>query len=234
MIVAAWEYIKDIKTKVIHDLEGIKSMDGFRTVKVVAIGDSLTAGYTTPSRYNSHMHNLPYTNYLDNIIITAQSRMGQTDVDVVIVNLGRNGDSARGMLDRLTTEAARHKPDYVIVWGGINGLFSKPPEETLQSLIKLYDRVKEIGAKPIACTLTSVANQSKAIDTITYVNELITDYCNENGIPVADLFKATSYENHVLRVEYSSDGLHLTARGYQKVAETIFKDVIEDILKEYQ
>lgn len=209
-------------------------MDGFRTVTVVAIGDSLTAGYTTPSRHNPYMHNLPYTNYLDNIIITAQSRMGQNDVDVVIVNLGRNGDSAKGMLDRLTTEAARHKPDYVIVWGGINGLFSKPPEETLESLIKLYDRVKEIGAKPIACTLTSVARQSKAVDTITYVNELITDYCKENGIPLADLFEATSYENHVLKTEYSSDGLHLTARGYQKVAETIFKDVIEDILKEYQ
>jgi len=227
------EYFNDVKTKVIHNPAGNTSMDDFKTVTVVAIGDSLTAGYTTPSRYNSHMHNLPYTNYLDNIIITAQSRWEQTDVDVVIINLGRNGDSTKGMLDRLTTEAARHKPNYVIVWGGINGLFSKPPEETLESLIKLYDRVEEIGAKPIACTLTSVTNQSKAIDTITYVNELILDYCTERGIPVADLFKATSYENHVLRVEYGSDGLHLTARGYQKVAETLFKEVFEDILREY-
>ena len=208
-------------------------MDGYKTITVVAIGDSLTAGYTKPSQYNSYLHNLPYTNYLDNIIITAQSRWGQTNIDVSIINQGRNGDSTKGMLDRLTTETARFKPDYVIVWGGINGLFSKPPEETLNSLIKIYDKVEKIGAKPIACTLTSVASQSKSIDTITYVNELIMDYCIEKNIPVADLFKATSYENGVLRVEYSSDGLHLTARGYQVVAETIFKEVFEDILREY-
>jgi acyl-CoA thioesterase-1 len=208
-------------------------MEAYVKVTVVAIGDSLTRGFTRPSQYNPYMHSLPYTSYLDNVIITEQAKKGLDRLDVVLINKGMNGDNTRGMLMRMDSEVAGLKPDYVIIWGGINGMSSRTPEETLESLIKIYDKTEEIGAKPIACTLTSIDQPGRGIDRITYMNELIMDYCTKRGIPVANLFKATSYENGVLRVEYSSDGLHLTAGGYMKVAETIYWDVFDAILDEY-
>jgi lysophospholipase L1-like esterase len=208
-------------------------MEAYVKVTVVAMGNSLTKGFTRPSPGNPFMHSLPYTSYLDNIIISEQEKKGLDRLDVVLINKGMNGDTTRGMLTRMDTEVARLKPDYVIIWGGINGLGEKTNEETLKGLIKLYDKTEELGAKPIACTLTSIDRPGKGVDRITYANELIMDYCQGRGIPVADLFKATSYENGVLRVEFSSDGLHLTARGYQKVAEAIYRDVFDAILNEY-
>lgn len=209
-------------------------MTELTTLRFVALGDSLTRGYVPFEASTQRGHWLPYTDYLDNIVIVEQEKKGLGRLDLVFINLGVNGDSTRGMLQRVGTEVVRHESDYVIVWGGINDLFSgKTPEETLATLAEIYTTVKEVGASPIACTLTSVIGPSGAISHIRAMNDLIKRHCEKNEILLADLFTATSYENGVLRVEYSSDGVHLTAEGNKKIASTIYKEVVEGILDRF-
>jgi len=206
-------------------------MAGTRSLVFAALGDSLTGGFVPYDPFRPMGPGIPYTSYLDNLVVTELSRRGIEDVSVEFVNFGVNGDSTRGMLQRLEARVAPLDPDYVIVWGGINDLYGGfPPEDTMENLITLYVTASEIGAEPIACTLTSVAGFDAAIPLIRRLNESIREHCSENSIPLADLYAATSDEGGRLEGRYSSDGVHLTAAGNESVAQAIYGDVVEGLI----
>jgi len=203
-----------------------------RRLVFVALGDSLTRGFMPYDPSRPLGFGIPYTSYLDNLVLTGFSEMGLVDVRASFVNLGVNGDTTRGMLWRFKTEVAPLEPDYVIIWGGINDLYGGyPPEEIMGNLKELYARVREIGAEPIACTLTSVLGFDPAIQSVRMLNDLIRAHCQGDGVPYADLFSATSDDEGRLLESLSSDGAHLSGAGYERVASTIFSEVIEAILE---
>jgi lysophospholipase L1-like esterase len=207
-------------------------MIGTVSLVFAALGDSLTRGFVPYDPFRPMGPGIPYTSYLDNIVITALSRQGVEDVSVQFLNFGLNGDSTRGMLRRLGSRVALLQPDYVIVWGGINDLYSgSPPENIMDNLEALYVKSSEIGLKPIACTLTSVTDFEAVIPSIMALNGLIIDYCSENAIQVADLFSATSDSEGRLLERFSSDGVHLTAAGNERVAQAIHEDVVKGIIE---
>ncbi|TRO47865.1 SGNH/GDSL hydrolase family protein, partial [Candidatus Bathyarchaeota archaeon] len=147
---------------------------------------------------------------------------------------GVDGDSTKGMLSRLTSEVSGLNPDYVIVWGGINDLFmGRPPAEVMETLRQIYQRTSEIGAMPIACTLTSVRGASQVVQRIQELNESIRAYSDLEGIMLADLYAATSDIEGRLLGWYSSDGAHLNMEGNRVVAATIYSEVVDGILDEY-
>jgi len=197
-----------------------------------ALGDSLTRGFVPYDPLRPMGPGIPYTSYLNNIVVTELSRRGVDDVSVQFMNFGVNGDSTKGMLWRLESRVASLDPDYVIVWGGINDLFGGfPPEDIMVNLKSLYVKTHEIGAEPIACTLTSVAGFDAAIPSIKLLNESIRDHCSENSILFADLYSMTSDDEGRLEGRYSSDGVHLTAAGNETVAQVVYGDVVEGIIK---
>jgi len=194
-------------------------------ITFVALGDSLTYGFAPFGR------GLPYTSYLDNMVIAEQGRRGLGDVDFVFVNLGVNGDTTRGMLGRLKSEVAPIGADYVIVWGGINDLFGgRSPSEVMESLAKIYARARRLGVEPVACTLTSIIQQNPIVPKIWELNDLIKAYCGENRIRLVDLFGATSDESGLLVEGYSSDGAHLNAKGNRRIASAVYAELVEQIL----
>jgi lysophospholipase L1-like esterase len=206
-------------------------MAGNLNLVFAALGDSLTRGFVPYDPLRPMGPGIPYTSYLDNIVVTELSRRGVDDVSVQFMNFGVNGDSTKGMLRRLETRVASLNPDYVIVWGGINDLFGGfSPEEIMENLKSLYVKTSEIGAEPIACTLTSVAGFNAAIPSIKRLNESIRDNCSENAILFADLYSATSDDGGRLEERYSSDGVHLTDAGNEKVAQAVYGDVVESII----
>jgi len=194
-------------------------------ITFVALGDSLTYGFAPFGR------GLPYTSYLDNMVIAEKVRRGLGDVDFIFVNLGVNGDTTRGMLGRLDSEVAPIGANYVIVWGGINDLFGgKSPSEVMENLGKIYARARDLGVKPVACTLTSIIEQNSIVPTIWELNDIIKAYCAENHIQLVDLFGATSDESGLLLEGYSSDGAHLNAKGNRRIASVVYAEFVEQIL----
>ena len=200
-------------------------MDTPQRITFAALGNSLTYGFAPFGR------GLPYTSYLDNMVISEQGRRGLGDVDFVFVNLGVNGDTTRGMLGRLDSEVAPIEADYAIVWGGINDLFGgRSPSEVMESLGKIYARAREMGVEPVACTLTSIVHQNPIVPRIWELNDLIKEYCAENKMRLVDLFGVTSAESGLLVEGYSSDGAHLNAEGNRRIASAVYAELVEQIL----
>ena len=206
-------------------------MSGTVSLVFAALGDSLTRGFVPYDPLRPMGPGLPYTSYLDNIVVTDLSRRGIEDVSVQFVNFGVNGDSTRGMLQRLESQLAPLDPDYLIIWGGINDIYGGfPPEDIMGNLKALYVETSEIGAKPIACTLTSVTGFDAAMPSIRSLNESIREHCSEDSILYADLYAATSDDEGRLEGRYSSDGVHLTAAGNERVARAVYGDVVEGLI----
>jgi len=202
-------------------------MDAPERITFVALGDSLTHGFAPFGR------GLPYTSYLDNMVISERGRRGLRGVEFVFVNLGVNGDTTGGMLSRLGSEVAPIGADYVIVWGGINDLFGgRPPPEVMGSLGKIYARARELGIEPVACTLTPIVHKNPVVPRIWELNDLIRAHCAENRILMVDLFRATSDESWLLMEGYSSDGAHLNAEGNKKVAVAVYSEILKQIFDE--
>ncbi len=200
----------------------------------VALGDSLTRGYVPYRSTRPFRHSLPYTDALDNIVIVEQGKKGYENVDCVFINRGVDGDSTKGMLSRLTSELPALNPDYVIVWGGINDVFmGRQPAEVMETLRQTYQKTLEIGAIPIACTLTSVRGASPVVKQIQELNESIKAHSDLEGIMLADLYTATSDMEGRLLSWYSSDGAHLNMEGNRVIAATIYAEVVDGILDEY-
>ena len=207
-------------------------MTGTVSLVFAALGDSLTRGFVPYDPFRPMGPGISYTSYLDNLVVTDLSRRSIDDVSVQFVNFGANGDSTRGMLRRLESRVAPFDPDYVVIWGGINDLYGGfPPEDIMGNLRALYVKTSEIGAKPIACSLTSVTGLDAAIRLIMALNCLIIEHCSENAILLADLFGATSDDEGRLMGGFSSDGVHLTAAGNERVAQAIYEDVVKGVLE---
>ena len=124
-----------------------------RKLVFVALGDSLTAGFTP---YLTDP-GIPYTTYLQDLASTKQSETSIDKINCKFVNLGVNGDDTREMNERMITKVTPREPDHVFIWGGINDLFvGRTPIHVLKNLEQMYMMARAQGIEPIACTLTSV------------------------------------------------------------------------------
>lgn len=209
------------------------TMDAGRRLVFVALGDSLTRGFQPYDPSSPFGYDIPYTDFLDNLIITELSRKGIEDIDVNVVNLGINGDTTRGMLGRFDGQVAPEEPGYVIILGGINDLFmGVPPESIMENLMGLYEKTRQIGATPMACTLTSVLGFEPVIPLIQELNGMIETSCRREGMPLADLYSGTSHQDGRLLEAYSSDGAHLNREGYERMASIIFDDAVRGIIED--
>lgn len=186
---------------------------------VVALGDSLTAGYRTVDPYAIDPR-VPYPAQLETLI---NGRLrGQTRA--FVINLGVNGDDTNGMLWRFSQTVVTEKPEIVVIWGGINDLgAAKDPEQVMENLTKLYDLCRETGATPVACTLTPTRLTSTKIRRL---NELIRAYASEKDLVLVDLFYGLVDVEGNLRQEYSDDGVHLTQTGYRRIAEIVLGAIV--------
>jgi lysophospholipase L1-like esterase len=186
--------------------------DGFFVV--VALGDSLTAGYRMRDPYAIDPR-APYPAQLETLL--REKFRGKKQA--FVVNAGVNGESTEGMLWRFSLAVIAEKPDAVIVWGGINDLgAARNPEQVMGNLAKLYESCREIGATPVACTLTPTRRTSP---NMRRLNDMISAHASEKGLILADLFPGLADTEGNLRQEYSDDGAHLTQAGYRRVAEII-------------
>ena len=199
-------------------------------VVIVALGDSLTVGFQSPFGYEL-VQDHPYTMRLESLIRNHIEKFEKNKLGVTIVNRGINGDSTDGMIARFPWIVEAEKPTHVIIWGGINDMSSGSSlEKIMENLSRLYEFTTELGALPIACSLTGIGGPSRANDAIRTLNQRILHHCKENNIIFADLYAATIGSKGSLNQKYSNDGVHLSDLGYDAVADALFTEVFENIL----
>jgi lysophospholipase L1-like esterase len=203
------------------------ALDGW--VTFVALGDSLTAGFMSPVGVRGPRY-YPYTAVLEAL---ARRGLGEgCGLRVVVVNLGIDGDSTDGMLDRFGRSVAPEEPDYVILWAGINDLYAgRSPEQVAGNVAELAGRITGIGAAPILCAVTPVEGSPHLNGKIRELNALIRGLCEDGGLSYVDLYAATAGPDQGLDPRLSDDGVHLSREGYDAVARTIYDEAVRGALE---
>jgi acyl-CoA thioesterase I len=195
------------------------------TPLIICFGDSLTAGFQSPTRENPTGRETPYGQFLQYVL----DGMGQVRTS------GICGELTGEMVMRFQRDVLDHQPGYVPILGGTNDLgWNASPSEIMSNLVKMYEWTLAMGAVPIPVTVPSirVEDASGSQDGQEWVaehlahrsqlNKLIHDYAGSKGIVCVDLFTVTAEpESGQLAAIYSNDGIHLTTAGYRLFAEQV-------------
>ena len=161
-------------------------------VDVSFIGDSLTDGYDVETYYP----------------------------DYKVVNRGIGGDTTFGVEARLDSSAYDVHPKVVNLLIGANN-FDTMLDNYESIVSKIQNNLPE--TKIILCSLTSMTgNWGKNNEKARNNNVKIKEIADNHGCTYADLYNALLDPNsNELKEEYSVDGGHLTAAGYQVVTSVI-------------
>lgn len=203
-----------------------------RYLVIVSIGDSLTAGFQSPSDSNPNGQGYPYTRVLQSLMWNTVKELGLNDINPIVENEGNVGDTTSGMLRRFDACVPRHKPDYVIIWGGLNDLSSGASVETACANLKnMYEKTYAIRATPIGCTLSPVRGSAKFNEKIRDFNNSIQELCFLEKVQLIDLYNPLADTDNWLKSEYNNDGAHLNTEGYTRIGYILFNEAVKHILE---
>jgi lysophospholipase L1-like esterase len=195
---------------------------------IICFGDSLTAGYQSPTPDFPEVRETPYGAFLQERLAAAAQ---------VLVS-GVCGELTSEMLMRFRRDVLAHQPHSVVILGGTNDLgWNADPSEIMRNLLKMFEQALAAGVQPVAVTVPSIrpgATLDRASPDMREthlgrrltLNRLLRDYCARRGLACIDLFTATAEPASLqLAVDYSNDGLHMTTEGYQKLADLLYEEV---------
>lgn len=199
--------------------------------RILCLGDSLTEGYTFQESGEFH----PYSTTLQRLLNE------HCQGTVVVHTAGVSGEvvvpSMTQRLDKLLNEASQPY-DWVIILGGTNDLgMGLKGNDLLPHILALHNRAKETGSRTLALAIPQYINELKPGNEgyrseKAKVNIGLKTYCeqSESTSVFVDLWNDLPFGSlpDEERVLYWVDGLHMTPRGYDKMAQVIF-----DYMKKY-
>lgn len=167
--------------------------------KVLALGDSLTAGYgVTPGEAWP---------------VLLASRTGWA-----IVNGGVSGDTSAGALRRLPPLLEEHRPALVLLTLGGNDMLRKVPEaETVANLGKMLGDVKAHGAKAVL-----IATPKPSVAGAVFRNLSAADFyrqvASDNGVPLIEDAIPDVLSDPLMK----ADPLHPNAAGHALLTKKLY------------
>jgi acyl-CoA thioesterase-1 len=170
-----------------------------RGARVLALGDSLTAGYGV--------------NPAEAWPALLASRTGWE-----IVNAGISGDTSAGGLQRLAALLEEHSPTLVFVSLGGNDMLRRVPQtETVANLNRILDMIQARGAKAVL-----LATPKPSITGAIFNNLSAADFYR----PIAEVHKVPLIEDALPEVlsdtDLKVDALHPNAAGHLLLTEKLF------------
>ena len=168
-------------------------------VKIVAIGDSITAGF-------------PY--------LPEQSWVWEVSsvLGIMIVNAGICGETTDEMLGRFTSEVVAEKPTHTIIMGGSNDAFMSASYETVQDNVwRMVLQAREKAIKPIL-GLPPLCLHSREEALLTEYRREMQKIAEEERLPVIDFYTAFREKGSDAR-KYLPDGVHPSLEGYRLMGE---------------
>jgi len=174
------------------------------TIRIVAFGDSITAGYAAT----------PYSLYL-------QQKLDANNCNSTVINEGKEGEFTFNGASRIDSVLENHLPDYIIIMEGANDARGGvSPEIVAASLGTMLDKAIAAGATPIIASITpNTETGSEYIPIPELYNPQIQAKANEKAVTYVDTYNALAGSNWVL---YNVDGLHLSNAGQELIAGQFF------------
>ena len=177
-----------------------------QNVDVAFIGDSLTEGYDLNKYY----------------------------ADKVVVNRGIGGDRTSGVIDRLKVSLYDINPKVIVLLiGGNNILAGHQTQDIVDDIETILSNIKQ-NLPQSEVVIQSLYPMGLVFNvnnsTVKQLNVSIKTLAENFSCTYVDMFTPLVDSNTGdYKSEYTSDGLHLTESGYNKVTETLLP-IIENLL----
>ncbi|AVO47170.1 arylesterase [Phreatobacter cathodiphilus] len=179
-----------------------------RPVNIVALGDSLTAGYGLGPG--------------DAFPVKLQAALRAKGHDVTIQNAGVSGDTSSGGLERLDWAVGEGVDAVILELGANDALRGIDPAVTRRNLDAIIGRLKE---KRIAVLLTGMlAPPNMGSAFATAFNPIFPELAAKHGVLFDPFFLEGVAADASLNL---SDGMHPNARGVDAVVRRILPKVEE-------
>jgi acyl-CoA thioesterase-1 len=180
-------------------------------IKILAVGDSLTAGYGL-NLYESYPAQLEKS--LDTKRGEEGSREGRKYVQVI--NAGVSGETSAGLLERADFIVSQ-KPDMLLITiGGNDALRAIPLAATRKNLYALLERFRQVvpGNKILLMNIAAPENQGR--DYVRDFEQMHKDVVAEYGVQLVPFVVPEVFTSPKLM---QADGVHPNAEGYAYIVE---------------
>ena len=173
-----------------------------RPVKIVALGDSLTAGFGLPQE-------AAFPERL-------AKALGAKGLSVEIANAGVSGDTASGGLARVDWSIPDDTEAVIVELGANDMLRGIEPKVTRAALDAIVKRLKERGLAVLLCGMMAPPNYGG--DYVREFDAIYPDLAAKYGIVFYPFFLDGIVADKTLN---QADGLHPTAAGVDRIVERI-------------
>ncbi len=183
--------------------------------KIIAFGDSLTAGYGLPaaSAYPAQL----------------EATLKESGYQVTVINAGVSGETTRGNLERVPFIISQ-KPSVVIIGiGGNDALRALPLEDTEANIKETISLFKNSEAKPTILLLQMQAPLNAGLSYKRQFDGMYERLAEENDITLVPFLTAELFLNSENKL---SDGIHYNELGYQKAVQKYIAPAVEEVLEE--
>ena len=186
------------------------------TVQVVALGDSLTAGYGLPEG--------------EGFVPRLQAWLDAAGADVEIVNAGVSGDTTAGGLARLDWSLTDETDAMIVALGGNDLLRGLPVATSRGNLERILETAVDARHLPVLLIgLEAPGNYGR--DYQDDFNAMYTDLAQEHGTLLERNFLGPLMQGGDLataRARYiQADGIHPNAEGVDLIVEAFGPRVLE-------
>lgn len=177
-----------------------------RALRLLALGDSLTAGYMLPEK-----NAFP-------AVLEAALRAGGLDVEVI--NAGVSGDTASAALERLDWSLDGGADIAIVEVGANDMLRGVDPAVTRAAIAAILAKLKSKGVAPLLVGMVAAPGMGR--DYETRFNAIYPDLARESGAPLYPFFLDGVAGERALSL---ADGLHPNAAGVRVIVERMMPAV---------
>lgn len=171
-------------------------------LRIVALGDSLTAGYGLPAG----------ASFAD--ILQRELRSAGFEVDVI--NHGVSGDTTAGGVSRLGAVLAENPDGVILELGANDGLRGFEPAHVRANLERIMDELAERGVPVLLCGMDALANMGR--DYGAEFRAVFDELAAKRGPTYHPFFLEGVFDVPELTLH---DGLHPNKAGIEEIVRRI-------------
>jgi acyl-CoA thioesterase-1 len=177
-----------------------------KTVKMVVLGDSLSAGLGLPaaSAFPARL----------------QKALKDRGIDVDMINAGVSGDTSSGGRDRLDWSIPEGTQAVIVELGANDALRGIDPKITRAALTDIVSRLKGRGIAVMLCGMLAPPNYGS--DYADRFNTIYPDLAKAFDVPLYPFFLAGVAADAKLN---QADGIHPTAQGVDIIVNNMLPTV---------
>lgn len=212
LVVSLWFFLhSDSNDKIISDIPAKTGAEiGF---KVIAFGDSLTAGFGLPEG--------------DSYPAQLETALHKAGYVVSVVNAGISGETTEGNLKRAADIRAQ-SPDIVLLGiGGNDALRKMSVMEAKKNILATVSVLQAGNNPPLVVLLKMQASPTSGLSYKKEFDNIYEEVATEKRLVLVPFITAELFIDPKNKL---NDGLHYNALGYQKVIDTYLLPILSEIL----